>query len=178
MSGRRSAREAVLTYALRNKLFVGEKYTLEVLESDELEPTSVEFFVEYVDKQSVEVAVLRKSRDVSVTLRYLEDDIETVPLDVKAEHVTVLAKHKQLGKVTTSGICRQGAALLPGSDALYVGMTYTLEVGEADGVSARPADFKIAPGKSALNVELLVGASAGKVKLRFKNKLLDSGYPL
>ena len=76
-------------YALRDRLFVGERYTLEVVESDELEPTSLEFTVEYADQQAVEVYVTRKSRDVSVVLRYLEDDLETVPLDVKAEAITV-----------------------------------------------------------------------------------------
>ena len=36
------------------------------------------------------------------------------------------ARHKGLGKVTTSGRTRGGAADLPGADALYIGMTYVL----------------------------------------------------
>ena len=36
-------------------------------------------------------------------------------------------------------------------------MTYTLDVGDSDGVSARGTDVKIAPGKAPLVVELPVG---------------------
>jgi len=44
---------AVLGYALRDVLFVGELYTLDVVESDEVEAASVEFFVKYTDYQRV-----------------------------------------------------------------------------------------------------------------------------
>ena len=44
---------SVLGYALRDTLFVGEWYTLEVLGTDELEAACLEFFVEYRDLQTV-----------------------------------------------------------------------------------------------------------------------------
>ena len=173
-----SKSSAVLSFALRNALFVGETYTLEVLETAELEGASIEFFVEYVDRQSVEVAVKRKSRPMMVVLKYLQDDVESFPLDVRSEHVSVIARHKALGKVTTSGATKQGAADLMGDDALYVGMTYVLELEGTMRVSSKPTEVTISPGKAPLVCELPVGPKSGTVHVHFRNALADSGYPL
>ena len=123
----------------------------------------------------VEVQISRKWRDMTVVLKYVRDEIEALPFETRAENVTVVAHHKAL---TSSGRTNCGAAELPGAEALYVGMTYRLAVVDTEHVSARSTEVLITPGSSPLRVELPVGPSAGRVKLRMRNGLRGAGYPL
>ena len=126
-----------------------------------------------------QVSVSRKWRDMAVVLRYVPDDFEAFTHDASTnDAVTVLARHRELNKTTTSGTTRQGAADLPGADALYVGMTYLIEVSDGDNVSARTTEVTVGAGRSALIVELPVGPAAGRVQLRVRDTMAASGYPL
>ena len=174
----RLAGASVLSFALRNALFVGETYTLEVLESAELEAATLDFFVEFVDRQSVEVRIARKCRPLTAVLKYVQDDVESFPLDVRSEAVTVVARHKGLGKVTSSALARQGVAELPAENALYVGMTYLLEIEGGDGLSSKACEVTIGPGKAPLVADLPVGPASGKVHVSIRDALASSGYPL
>ena len=169
---------AVLRYELKSQLFVGETYTLEVLDSAELHAAKREFHVQYVDQQSVEISLSRKWRDVTAVLRYVQDEVEAVPMNRLAETITVVARHKALNKVATSGAAREGAADLPGVDALYVGMSYLLEVSETEFVSARTTEVTITPGTSPLVIDLPLGPASGTVHVKMRDMLRDSGNPL
>ena len=126
----------------------------------------------------LEVQVARKWRDLTVVLKYIHDEIEALPFDVQSESVTIVARHKSLCKVVSSGRTSGGAAEISGAEALYVGMTYRLQVADTDRVSAKSTDVLITPGSSPLLVELPVFPAVGRVKLRMRNGLRGSGYPL
>ena len=173
---------------LKDTLFVGEEYSLELYDSPMLEPTSKTFVVEYLDRQTVKLEVSRRWRDVTVALKYLADEIEPFPYDIREETVTIALKHKTVATVTTTGIARNGLADLPGADAVYVGMTYRVELQNADHVTARPTEFTVKPplitnvdhGMEVPPqlVELPVHAATGMVKIQLRNLLHASGYPL
>jgi outer membrane protein OmpA-like peptidoglycan-associated protein len=174
---------ALLRFSLKQMLYVGETYTLEVLETDEMLGTTREFIVEFVEQQIIEVPVSRTSRDVRVTLRLDQDDAEPTPVDrIRIdEAITIVAKHKALGLETSSGVTREGAALLPGADALYVGQTYVFEVGDLEGsshVSARTTEITISAGKEPLQIQVPIGPSAGRVHLLLRDPLKDTQSPL
>ena len=72
-----------------------------MLDSEELHAAKREFRVEYVEQQTVEVAISRKWRDMVVSVRYLQDESEAVPTErIQSEALTIEARHEGLGKVT------------------------------------------------------------------------------
>ena len=124
----------------------------------------------------VEVEISRKWRNLTVVLKCVTDEIESFPYDIRTDVVTVAARHKTLSKITTSGRTKQGAAELPGADALYVGMTYRLEVIETEHVSSSTTEVVVMPGSSPLLVKLPVGPAAGRRFVRSRQRAeRDSG---
>ena len=63
VDGKRRGGAAVQGYALRDVLFVGEGYTLDVVASDEVRAASVEFLVKYADCETVRAAPWLRSCD-------------------------------------------------------------------------------------------------------------------
>ena len=171
---------AVLRHSLRDALYVGETYTLEVVGSEALEETRRDFHVEYVDAQTVEVRVSRKWRDAVALLKYVPDEAEAAPTDVRSEAITIVARHPGTGQEVTSGVSRNGSVELPGAEALYVGLTYQLEVSQRDkhGISARTTELHVTPGSSPQLVELPIGPSAGTIHIRMRDALREMGAAL
>ena len=173
----------VLGFNLRDKMFVGERYTIEVLDSGELEFASVEFYVEEPQSknqvQNVEVRVTRKTRDVNVALRYLREETEPVPIDIRNQSITVTASHEDSRSVKrVEAATKGGAAVLEGIDSLFVGQRYLLEVAETDQISAHERWVTIPPGKAALMCEVHVGPASGRIQIQFTNGMKNTGHPL
>ena len=93
------------------------RYGLEVIESNELFATKVDFDVEHVDEQPLHIFVSRKWRDLQVVVRYV-DEMAMLPPPIGLQ---ILARHKGLRVEATRGTTREGGLCdLLGSDALFV----------------------------------------------------------
>ena len=171
---------AVLRYSLRSQLFVGETYTLEVLDSAETHAGSVEFTVDEPDgPQTVQVLVDRKWRDVTVQLRHqmgASGEVQHLPAGI-----TVRARHDVVSVETTSGVTPTGGVSakchLQGAEALYVGQPYTLLVEGGSGLSVISDGQIVVPagGQSAV-FNLIVDRACGEVEVRLSNALAGSGH--
>ena len=76
--------------------------------------------------------------------------------DVGRQHLERVDAHRGHGALrvqTTSALSANGAAELPGADALYIGQTYELEVGDGAGVSARTTKLAVTAGAGKMRVE-------------------------
>ena len=171
---------AVLRYSLRSQLFVGETYTLEVLESAELHAATVEFTVdEPKGPQTVQVLVDRKWRDVTVRLRHARGaagEIHELPAGI-----SVRARHDVVGVETTSGVTPAGGVQatchLNGAEALYVGQPYTLLVEAGSGLTViSDGSLVVKSGATDDIVDLIVDRACGEVEIRLSNALDGSGH--
>ena len=171
---------AVLRYSLRSQLFVGETYTLEVLESAELHAATVEFTVdEPKGPQTVQVLVDRKWRDVTVRLRHARGaagEVHELPAGI-----SVRARHDVVGVETTSGVTPAGGVQatchLNGAEALYVGQPYTLLVEAGSGLTViSDGSLVVKSGTTDDVVDLIVDRACGEVEIRLHNALDGSGH--
>ena len=173
----------MLRYALRSQLYVGETYTLEVLETSELHQASLEFCVDETGRgaQTVQVLVDRKWRDVTVRLRHQPSAPgEPAPPDLPAG-IAVCARHDVVGVETSSGVTATGGATatchLQGAEALYVGQPYTFECEPGSGLTVVSHNqHVIAAGGQANVIELVVDRACGDIELRLANALVGSGH--
>ena len=172
---------AVLRYALRSQLYVGETYTLEVLETAELHEASLEFSVDEGGNgaQTVQVLVDRKWRDVTVQLRHqpgAAGEGHELPAGI-----SVSARHDVVGVETTSGVTATGGATatchLQGAEALYVGQPYTFECEPGSGLTVVSHNqHVVAAGGQSNVIQLVVDRACGEIELRLANALAGSGH--
>ena len=173
---------AVLRYALRSQLYVGETYTLEVQETAELHAARLEFTVDEGSNgaQTVQVLVDRKWRDVTVQLRHQPGAAGAERHELPAG-ISVCARHDVVGVETTSGVTATGGGTatchLQGAEALYVGQPYTFECEPGSGLTVVSHNqHVVAAGGQANVIQLVVDRACGEIELRLANALAGSGH--
>ncbi|KAL1508415.1 hypothetical protein AB1Y20_004524 [Prymnesium parvum] len=139
---------------------MADRYNLEVIESDELAGTQVEFEVEFVDEQPVHVFVARKWRDLQVHVRYVEEMALLVP----PVGLEIVARHKDLKIEASRGVTGEmGICNIPGADALFVGETYLLDLANDEGVSLKTTEVTIPSGTLPLVLDVKLGPAAAHI---------------
>ena len=168
---------AVLRYALRSRLFVGETYTLEILETDELRSARIEFKLASTETQVVQAVLHRKWRDLRVNLRYRLGEGEVEGYYSLPSGLTLHARHEGLKAVTSSSteVAVSGlfaTTVLSGDEALYVGQPYAFSLDGLDGLdvisSMSTVVSPLSPAGEA-PVELVVGPPSGTLSEPSRN---------
>jgi Ca2+-binding EF-hand superfamily protein/outer membrane protein OmpA-like peptidoglycan-associated protein len=174
---------AVLRYALRSRFFVGERYTLELLDNDELVPQTLEFSVPSAAPLVVPLVLERKWRDVRVNLRYKLGVGETDGYFSLPRRLTLRARHGGLGVVSTTSTQVEvhgltATTVLSGDEALYVRQAYSFHLDGIDGLDVLSDTSTIIPPLSETDkpLELVLGPATGEVVVELTNLLEGSGH--